>query len=169
MKVFIALIFSLAGLQLASAQTAIYQDGVLSISNVAVIEGFSGTYYSDIQLMLEPDGRFKLMTAGQQRLVTIDSVVANIMESFPVQVSVTVGGYKSVPCVRLLQPAIARKDSTFIVTLAESTLGPAEACIAVIDPFETTIGLDVKGLSAGTYDVEVNGVKTSFTLAMDNP
>lgn len=169
MKYFLALIISLSGLQLASAQTAIYQDGVLTISNVAVVEGFGATYYSDIQLMLETDGNFKLMQAVPQNLVGVDSVVANVMESFPVQVSLTVAGNKSVPCVRLLEPAVARQGSTFIVALAESTLGPAETCIAIIDPFETTISLDVKGLSAGTYEVEVNGVKTSFTLDMDNP
>jgi hypothetical protein len=169
MKYFLSFIISLGCWQVASAQTAIYQDGVLTIPNIAVVEDSGGTYYSDIRLQLEPNGDFKLTAAQQQNLVAVDSVVANVMESLPVQVSVTVNGNKSVPCVRLLEPAVARKDSKFIVTLAESVLGPAESCIAIIDPFETTISLDVKGLSAGTYDVEVNGVKTSFLLEMDIP
>ena len=169
MKYFLSLIVSLLALQVANAQTAIYQDGVLTVPNIAVIEGSGAAYYSDIQLQLQLDGSFKLMAAQPQSLVAVDSVIANVMESLETQVSITVSGNKSVPCVRLLEPAIARKESTFVVALAESTLGPAETCIAMIDPFETTISLNVSGLTAGTYEVDVNGVKTSFVLATDNP
>jgi len=170
MKIFLALIISVLGLQIANAQTAVYQDGMLTVPNIAVIEESGVKYYSDVQLQLQPDGNFKLMTVQpQQSLVTVDSVVANVSGALSVQVSLTVSGNKSVPCVSLLEPAIARSGSTFIVALAESTMGPAETCIAMIDPFETTINLNVSGLSAGSYDVDVNGVKTSFVLATDNP
>jgi hypothetical protein len=170
MKYFLMAIASLIGLQVASAQTAIYQDGMLTIPTIGVIEGTGATYYSNIQLQLEPDGDFKLMpTSLPNSPVRVDSVVVSVMGSVQVQASLLVSGSKSVPCVRLLEPAIARQDSTFIVVLAESQLGPAETCIAMIDPFETTIPLDISGLSAGTYSVEVNDFKTSFTLANDNP
>ncbi|MFT4860955.1 MAG: hypothetical protein ACI95C_000153 [Pseudohongiellaceae bacterium] len=169
MKYFLSLIISLLALQIANAQTAIYQDGVLSVPNVAVIEASGAKYYSDVQLRLEPDGNFKLMTSQPHSLVAVDSVSVNITGALAIQVSITVSGNKSVPCVRLLEPGIARNESSFVVALAESTLGPAETCIAMIDPFETTISLNVSGLSAGTYNVDVNGVKTSFELATDNP
>jgi len=35
-------------------------------------------------------------------------------------------------------------------------------------PFKETVPLDVKGLSAGSYGVDVNGAVTSLTLAEDH-
>ena len=55
-----------------------------------------------------------------------------------------------------------------MVVLAETKLGPAESCIAVTDPFETSVTLDVLDLPAGTYTVKVNGVTAEFTIDMDN-
>jgi hypothetical protein len=36
------------------------------------------------------------------------------------------------------------------------------------DSFEETIALDVYGLPAGTYHVNVNGIDDTFTLEVDN-
>ena len=91
-------------------------------------------------------------------------MIVNIAESLPVQVSLFVTGNKSVPCVNLQTPAIFRDGSSFTIALAETSLGPAESCIAVLDPFETTIPLDITGLNSGTYTVNVNGVESSFSL-----
>jgi len=38
----------------------------------------------------------------------------------------------------------------------------------VLAPFEETIPLEVYGLPAGTYTVEVNGAQGTFDLEMDN-
>jgi hypothetical protein len=39
----------------------------------------------------------------------------------------------------------------------------------VLEPFDTTVSLDVKGLAAGTtYNVDVNGVTAEFTFDSDN-
>lgn len=151
-----------------NAQPAIFSDGVLTVPQAAVLKEDGIDYYSDVQLLAGSDGRFEVLAAQQQPLVTVDDIVINVMESFPVQVSVTVSGNKSVPCVNLLEPAITRQNNSFVIALAESTLGPAETCIAVIDPFETTIDLEVQGLAAGTYTVDVNGVNAEFTLSADN-
>ena len=90
------------------------------------------------------------------------------MESFPLQVSLSVSGFLSVPCVELLGPAVSYTEGLFQVVLAESTMGPAETCIAVIEPFETRVPLEVAGLPAGTYTVDVNGQQAEFTFDMDN-
>lgn len=105
-----------------------------------------------------------MIAAQKSNLVHVETVVANVAESLPVQVTLTVSGNKSVPCVALQSPAIFREESSFTVVLAETSLGPAETCIAVLDPFETSIPLDVSGLTAGSYTVTVNGVETSFQL-----
>lgn len=152
----------------ALSQTATYQDDVFTIPQGAVLDPDNLSYYNDIQLSDNGDGSFQLVNAQNANLVNVDSFIINVMESFPVQVSVTVSGYKSVPCVELQTPAIGRQDNQFIVVLAETTLGPAESCIAVIDPFETTFSLNVEGLSAGTYSVNVNGVSNEFTLDTNN-
>ena len=153
---------------IVNAQPAIYQDGVLSIPQGAVIAGDDPAYYTDIQLADDGAGNFQLLAAQPNNLVSIDSVDVLILESFPLQVQLRVSGNKSVPCVELLTPAVSRKDNVFTVVLAESTLGPEQSCIAVIDPFEIIISLDVLGLAAGTYVVRVNGVTAEFTFNADN-
>ena len=155
-------------LQQAYAQPATFVDNVLTIPQAALIDGSSPVYYSDVQLADNGDGTLTVVAGEQQNLVRVDSVDVLIMESFPVQVSLAVSGNKSVPCVELLPAAVARQNNQFTVVLAETVLGPAESCIAVIDPFELNVSLDVLGLAAGTYSVDVNGVEASFTLDMDN-
>ena len=100
--------------------------------------------------------------------VLIENIEIMITKSFPLQVSVAVEGIKSVPCTELLNPAVSYADNTFTVVLAETKLGPAESCIAVTDPFETSVTLDVLDLPAGTYTVKVNGVTAEFTFDIDN-
>ena len=150
--------------QLVTAQPATFENSVLNIPQGAAIVNGEPTYYNDIQLVSDIEGNFTLLAAQQSNLVSVDSVVVNIAESFPVQVSLTVTGNKSIPCVDLQTPAIFRDESTFTVALAETALGPAETCIAVLDPFETSIALDVTGLDTGTYTVSVNGIEANFSL-----
>lgn len=150
--------------QLVAAQPATFENGIFNIPQGAAIVDGEPLYFNDIQLLGDSEGNFTLLAAQESNLVSVNSVVVNIAESFPVQVSLTVTGNKSIPCVDLQNPAIFRNESTFTVALAETTLGPAETCIAVLDPFETNIALDVAGLDSGTYIVIVNGVETSFNL-----
>ena len=158
-------IFSLViSSQLVVAQPATFDNGVLIIPQGAAIINGEPAYYNDIQLISDVAGNFTLLAAQQSNLVAVDTVVVNIAESFPVQVFLAVTGNKSVPCVELQAPATFRNESLFTVALAETTLGPAESCIAVLEPFETSIPLDVTDLYSGPYTVSVNGVEASFSL-----
>lgn len=150
------------------ADPAVYRDGQLTIPEGAVVSESGNAYFTDITLGLDADGNFTITGADTNQLVHVGDVEALVMESFPVQVSLAVSGTLSVPCKELLPPAIAMKGNTFNVVLAESNLGPAESCITIVEPFDTTIPLDVEGLPAGTYEVDVNGVSATFTLEMDN-
>lgn len=167
MRLLVAMIVLLAS-HTVLAQPALYEDMVLTIPQGAVIDDGEVAYFESIQLQAVDGGGFVLVAAEERSLVSVDSLDILVMESFPLQISVAVSGHKSVPCVQLLTPAVSFKDNRFLVTLAESQLGPAESCIAVIDPFETAVALDVIGLKAGTYGVTVNGVETEFTLQSDN-
>ena len=97
----------------------------------------------------------------------VDSADVLIMESFPVQVAVVVEGNLPDGCTELTSPSVRRDGTRFVIELP--TERPADAmCTEALVPFEVRVPLDVLGLSAGTYTVDVHGVTTTFELAMDN-
>ena len=151
--------------QLVTAQPALFENGVLTIPLGAAIVNGEPTYYNDIQPISDIKGNFSLLAAQQSNLVSVDSVslLINITQPTSDQVSFAVTGHKSIPCVELQTPAVFQDEFTFTVALAETTLGPAESCIAVMDPFETIITLPIEGLASGTYIVTVNGIESSFS------
>ena len=165
----IALLISLLVVPLTvSAQPATYSDGVLTIPGVVITDNDTPAYYTDVELALTASGLLGVVQANEANLVTVESVEVQLLESMPVQVQVLVSGFKSVPCVDLLEPGVDVQGNTFQIVLAETVLGPAESCIAVTDPFETLVALPVNGLSAGDYIVTVNGMESGFTLEADN-
>lgn len=158
-------IFSLGIIsQVVNAQVATFDNGIFNIPQVAAMVNGEPTYFNEVQLASDVEGKFTLLEATPSNLVSVDSVEVSVAESLPVQVSLTVTGNKSVPCVQLQTPAIFLQEATFTIVLAETTLGPAETCIAVLEPFETNIPLDVSDLDSGNYAVSVNGLETSFSL-----
>lgn len=121
-------------------------------------------YFNDIQLVGDNEGNFTILSAQPANLAIINTVLVNITEAPAVQVSLTVSGHKSVPCVELQAPAVIIEGSVLNVVIAATSLGPAETCIAVLEPFETTFALNVESLAAGIYTVNVNGIETTLTL-----
>ncbi|MDA9783766.1 hypothetical protein N9C14_02795 [Gammaproteobacteria bacterium] len=115
-------------------------------------------------MALDTNGNFTVLEAEPSPLVFVDSVTVIMTKSLPPQVSIVVRGNKSVPCVELPNPAIFRDGFSFTVALAETKMGPAETCIAIIEPFETHIRLDTVGLESGLYTVNVNGKEEGFSL-----
>lgn len=100
-------------------------------------------------------------------LAPIESVEAVFLESFPLQVQLKVEGYFPDGCTEIESTEVERQGNVFDVTLR--TARPADvACTEAIEPFEVNIPLDVYGLPAGEYSVDVNGVETSFTFEQDN-
>lgn len=98
---------------------------------------------------------------------TVESLDILILESFPVQVHLQVSGYLGDGCTELGAIDTVRAGDTFNVTI--HTERPADAiCTQQLVAFEETIPLDVQGLEAGTYTVNVNGVTDTFTLDVDN-
>jgi inhibitor of cysteine peptidase len=98
---------------------------------------------------------------------TVEGIDIQILESFPVQVRVRVEGLLADGCTTVGEITQELVDNTFMVTI--STERPAdEVCTQALVPFEETIDLQVRGLPAGTYTVDVNGVTGTFTLSTDN-
>lgn len=149
-----------------NADTAIYRDDKLMIPSGAVITASGQFYYKDIVLQADANGRLRVLAASPRPLVYIDSVNATVVETQDVRsVEIAIAGNKSVPCVSLEEVAVSRKDAVFTVLVAETVMGPAESCIAMVSPFDINVPLDVTGLPAGTYKVVVNGKEASFVLS----
>jgi inhibitor of cysteine peptidase len=101
---------------------------------------------------------------GQAVVETLEVVM---LTSFPLQVHLHVSGYLGDPCTEIKEIQTQRHDYQFEVTISTERAAGAD-CIQVIEPFEQNIPLDVYGLPAGDYLVQVNGVEAEFSFSQDN-
>lgn len=143
---------------------AVYKDNVLSIPTGTIIEPDNITFYTDIELIEDSEGRFHVGQLNEGSLASVDSVELASQMSGPGTLDIEVSGYKSTPCVDVLDPAIVLEDQTFTVVLGESKSN-AEVCIQVLEAYTKTVSLDVSDLQAGDYRVVVNNMaEVTFTL-----
>jgi hypothetical protein len=99
----------------------------------------------------------------------VESIEILTLESFPVQIHVLARGILPDGCTEIDQINQRSDLESSIFWIEITTVRPTGAvCTAEAVPFEESIPLDVYGLSAGTYTVDVNGVKETFTLDVDN-
>jgi inhibitor of cysteine peptidase len=102
-----------------------------------------------------------------RREARVTGVSVQILESFPVQARAVVQGELSDGCTTIDSIEQSRQGNEFRVRLM--TTRPADAfCTQVLVPFEETIPLQVRGLSAGEYRVVANGLVATFRLEVDN-
>lgn len=99
-------------------------------------------------------------------LAQVNSVEILVLESFPVQIQAQVTGSLPSGCAQLDEPQIQRQDDRFTVVL--TTTFTQDICTMELRVFEQAIPLDGVGLTAGIYEVEVNGQIASFELTQDN-
>jgi hypothetical protein len=159
-----ALFAALAGQ--VQADPAVYEDKVLTIGEAVVIRDDKSIYFKNVRFEANDNGTWRFTGASQRPLVHIDEITVVAEATEPATVEVTVEGYKSVPCVKLEPLGMSRTGDTFHVVIAETVLGPAESCIAMIDPFTLTFELDTFGLEEGAYKLDVNGMETEFDLLL---
>lgn len=99
----------------------------------------------------------------------VEEVELQIMESFPVQVAVVARGNLRDGCTEIdeVRTSFNEESKTFSVDI--TTVRDEDAiCTQVLVPFEERVDLEVRGLPAGTYTVDVNGERVTFTLDVDN-
>ena len=97
----------------------------------------------------------------------VESTEILVLESFPVQIHVIAKGYLPDGCTEIDRVEEERNGNTFTVTI--TTKRPKDMmCTQAIVPYEKVVPLDVYGLKAGTYNVNVNSVTDSFELSTDN-
>lgn len=99
----------------------------------------------------------------------VNTVDVAVMESFPLQAQAIVSGDLPDGCTELAGSTQRLDGTTISVTLTTSRPAEAECTLALV-PFETVVPLDILGLYAGTYTVEVNGVtaSTPIEITVDN-
>lgn len=108
-------------------------------------------------------------TALPSGRAVVEQVEILLLESFPVQVQVVLQGYLTDGCttIEAIEPTYDPESQTFFLSI--DTDRPANAaCPQVISEFQETVMLDVLGLPAGTYTVDVQGTQATFTLEVDN-
>lgn len=130
------------------------------------VHGVSDTFKLDVDNVLPQEaGGGEVIT----REANVDGIEILMLESFPVQVNVVVKGTLFDSCTEIEQIEQGRDASNNTLWVKITTTRLAEAiCTQELAPFEEVVPLDVYGLPAGTYTVDVNGVTGSFTLAVDN-
>ena len=101
---------------------------------------------------------------GEAMIETVDLA---ILESFPVQVHLTVKGYLPDGCTFLDEIKQERTGNEIVVTVTTRRDAEAMCTMALVD-FEERVSLNVYGLPAGEYTVKVNDAATSFRLDVDN-
>lgn len=98
----------------------------------------------------------------------ITSVDVLMLESFPVQVMVNIEGNVN-KCVKLNEPKTTKDGNTFKIQVTITELDTDIRCAPTsVVSFNKSINLDVAELKKGTYTVDVNGIKKTFTLDIDN-
>jgi hypothetical protein len=102
-------------------------------------------------------------------LAHVQSIDILTLESFPVQVHVVARGQHPDGCTEI-DPIQQHRDSPGDIIWVEITTHSAtdRPCTQAPVPFEEIIPLDVYGLPAGTYAVDVNRVRGTFVLESDN-
>ena len=117
-----------------------------------------------VMIIIFTTGCFSILpTIG---LASVDEIDILILESFPVQVQVIASGNLPDPCTEISEVLQEREGNTFFITI--KTYRSPGFCIQVLAPFEEIISLEVYGLPAGTYTVDVNGIQDTFDLEVDN-
>jgi len=98
----------------------------------------------------------------------VEDMTVNLMESFPVQVSVSLVGYLPDGCTEIDETTSSLDDQTFTIQIVTRRPAGDVACTMAIVPFEVTHDLDVEGLQAGEYTVRYGELTQTFTLEQDN-
>lgn len=106
---------------------------------------------------------------GVSGTANVEDVEVLIMESFPVQVTAVARGNLPDGCTEIDSVRTDFEEDENMFTVSITTTRDEDAvCTQALVPFEERIDLEVRGLPSGTYTVDVNGVRETFTLEVDN-
>lgn len=94
---------------------------------------------------------------GTRGPVFVDRAELLVMESFPVQIMLSVSGNLPTPC-HTLHTDVAQPDADKRIQVSLwSEIDPAVMCTQVLQPFEESIRIPMEGAADGSYSVWLNG------------
>lgn len=173
MKQILSGMLALAALATTSlqAEVPLYHDGALVIDEVVTMQGANPAYYRDVQLLAQAGGLLVVDAASPRPLARVDDAEVLLFQGETLEASVHASGLLSVACVALEAPGVTRRGSVFNVVLAETVMEDGHVCnsLVAVTPFDISIPLDLGGLPAGDYRVQVNDLVLDFTLSQDQP
>lgn len=105
------------------------------------------------------------LIAGES--VIVENMSVNVMESSPIQVSVTVQGNLPNGCTTITHSEAMLNVDTFEVHIY-TEVNPLAACAEVLTPFEETIPLNVPNWVAGSYKVQAYDKTEKFEITPEN-
>jgi len=145
------------------AEPVLFANNVLTLGDAIVLDGKSTRFYQQVQLGLTQSGDFKVLSGVEKNLATVTEKSVRVIATDPPQVELVVSGYMANPCIEL-ETAVTRKGDKFYAVFGETPLQTLVACAQVIEPFTSTLALDVQDLASGAYTVQVNGQEISFSF-----
>lgn len=98
----------------------------------------------------------QLMSDSNKVMTNINSVTINVMESFPMQISLEVSGEHPDGCDYPVMIDQEREDNVVTVSIYRE-VPPDVMCPMMLNPYEATIKLD-DSFESGSYEIRVNGV-----------
>jgi inhibitor of cysteine peptidase len=105
---------------------------------------------------------------GLASVAVVKSIEILLLESFPLQVhAVLRGDLPDAGCTTIASVDQVRDGNTFKLNLITTT-DPLALCAQALTPFEEVVPLEVQGLPAGTYTVQVGSVTQTFEFTVDN-
>ncbi len=145
--------------------------GWLVMALMALTLGSCGSPTETSALLIMPGGirndhtDYLPETDPPSSLAQVESIEVQVWDSSPLQAQVQVKGYLSSGCEQFNTSQIQFQADRFVVLL--STTQTQAVCTMQLQAFEQMIPLDITGLPAGRYEVEVNGLSTQFELTED--
>lgn len=157
------LLASLAFAAATQAEVPVLRGQQLDLPGAVVLTEAGPVYYGDVRFTANADGSFTLEKAEPRKLALVESAAVSVNGN---TATVTAKGELTIACVALEEPAVARRDATFYVVLAETPIDPLAVCMpfVAVTKFTQDVEIDLSGFEPGEYRVDVNGVIASFTV-----
>ncbi len=141
--------------------------GVGAVATFALTLG-AGSLFMITKSSGEPPTPFvENLPAARYQPVAIDQVHVEVGVGSPIPVYVIVSGTLPDTCAQLEYSEVKQAGTSFAIQLS-SIPSNAEGCVQDSLPFKFSIPLNVVGLPAGNYSVEVNGSRADFKLDTNN-
>lgn len=95
---------------------------------------------------------------------TVEEIALDVMESYPIQVRVSVRGYLPDGCTEIEQISAVRDGTTFHIEIVTRRPAGDVMCTQQIVPFDESLDLAVEFLGQGEYTVQYEELSESFRI-----